>query len=50
MGEVVFDRFFVIEKDADRFVSGIYFDKTMKKGEFYGQTHGPKFAYLSENI
>lgn len=51
MGEIVFDRFFIIEKDADKFVkSGIWFDKTMKKGEFYGQTHGPKFAFLSENI
>lgn len=44
MGEVVFDRFFMVPKDADEFIrDGIWFHKTMKKGKFYGVTHGPKF-------
>ena len=55
MGEINFDRFFIIKKDADAFVrNGIWFDKLYKKGiaenPFYGQTHGPKFTYLSESL
>jgi hypothetical protein len=53
MGEVQFDRFFLVPKDADEFVKeGIWFHKTMKKqkNKFYGVTHGPRFTFLSENL
>ena len=55
MGEIQFDRFFIVDKNADEFVkNGIWFDKTYKskKGgnQFYGKTHGPKFNFLSENL
>ena len=52
MGDIAFDRFFIVPRDADEFIkSGIWFDKINKKSQkFYGQTHGPKFQYLSENL
>lgn len=52
-GEVTFDRFFIVPKDADKFVkNGIWFHKLYFKenNPFYGVTHGPKFAYLSESL
>jgi len=53
MGEVQFDRFFLVPKGADEFVKeGIWFHKTMKKqnNKFYGVTHGPRFNFLSESL
>jgi len=53
MGEVMFNQFFIIDKDADQFMrDGVWFHKTMKKenNKFYGQTHGPSFNFLSENL
>ena len=53
MGEVKFDNVFVVDKGGDEFLkSGIWVDKVHKKlgNKFYGKTHGPKFAYLSETL
>jgi hypothetical protein len=42
MGEIMFDRFFIVHKDADEFVrDGIWFHKTLKSSKFYGMIHGP---------
>lgn len=52
MGEVQFDRFFIVKEHADEFIrEGIWFDKKMKRtNKFYSSVHGPRFAFLSENL
>lgn len=49
MGEIKFNRFAVIDKDADDFVregrSSYY-----RNRKFYGAAYGPRFDFLSENL
>jgi hypothetical protein len=48
MGEVKFDRFFIVKKDAEEFVR--IGRSEVRKGKFHGVTHGPRFQFLSENL
>ena len=48
MGEIKFNRFTVIDKDADEFVrTGRSQFRTTK---FHGKLYGPRFDFLSENL
>lgn len=48
MGEIKFNRFTVIDKDADEFVRTGRSQFTTSK--FHGKVYGPKFDFLSENL
>jgi hypothetical protein len=51
-GDIVFNRVFLVNENADEFVGMHWFDKSKKKtdNEFYGKFYGPNFMFLSENV